>query len=328
MSQTTSFSVSNAAGAVVRAALNLVTLALASHSSGNTAPTETHPFMFWADTSASRMKMRNAANTDWITLPLSLTASGTVPDALAVLGALSARDVFLLGSLGAEWALDGDVGGSGAQLVLGPNVSGAPDQTYGLAINRATGKVTIGDGATAGAADHLEVNGGITAGAHGLTLPDGTLLPTAGVIAHHISVYTGTGSILSTSWFALAGSLQLTVTPQRATSKMLLLASVMGGCSGNGFWRVEAGGSPLESLAGSFTNAHGNLKQALARVIVNQAMMAVHTPGSTSPLTYRIAFKAESASTPIYVNRTPDAVGDATDVAGTCYLTVLELGGA
>lgn len=328
MSQATTYTIPNASGAVLRAALNVVLGALTTHASGATAPAEMHPYMFWADTTAGRMKMRNAGNTAWVTLPISLTDSGVVPDALTVLGALRPRDVVLLGALGAEWVFDGDAGGTGATLIFGPNASGVPDQTYGIRVDRATGKVTLGDGATAGGAAHLEVNGGVKAVGHGFTFPDGTLLPTAAVISHHSDVYTGSGSVLSTSWVGVGSEMQLTVTPQRTSSKIMLLATVMGGCLGNGFWRIEAGGVPLESLSASFTNAHGNLRQPLARVIVTQSMSAVHAPATTSPVTYRLAFRAESASTPIYINRTPDNVSDLTDVAGTCYLTAIELGGA
>lgn len=60
--------VANQAGAAFRADMNLALQALVSNSSGSAAPTTTFAYQFWADTNASLLKMRNAANTAWITL--------------------------------------------------------------------------------------------------------------------------------------------------------------------------------------------------------------------------------------------------------------------
>ncbi|PKO58112.1 MAG: phage tail protein [Betaproteobacteria bacterium HGW-Betaproteobacteria-18] len=42
--------------------------ALASLNSGSTAPTTTYPYELWADTSSGLLKIRNGANTNWITV--------------------------------------------------------------------------------------------------------------------------------------------------------------------------------------------------------------------------------------------------------------------
>lgn len=62
--------VANQAGAPFRADLNLALQALASTSSGSTAPTTPFAYQLWADTNAGMLKMRNAANTAWITIGL------------------------------------------------------------------------------------------------------------------------------------------------------------------------------------------------------------------------------------------------------------------
>ena len=67
MPQTSSFVITNDAGAAVRARLNEVIAALQSTSAGARAPSATVAGMLWADTSASPpvLRRRNATNTGW-----------------------------------------------------------------------------------------------------------------------------------------------------------------------------------------------------------------------------------------------------------------------
>lgn len=58
----------NQAGAAFRSDLNSVLAAIVSQNSGATAPTTTYAYQFWADTTAGLLKMRNAANSAWITV--------------------------------------------------------------------------------------------------------------------------------------------------------------------------------------------------------------------------------------------------------------------
>jgi hypothetical protein len=58
----------NGSGSAVRADLNDALLALFSQNSSATAPPETVAYMPWADTANGLYKIRNAANSDWITL--------------------------------------------------------------------------------------------------------------------------------------------------------------------------------------------------------------------------------------------------------------------
>ena len=60
--------VANASGAAVRQDLNNAIAALITNSSGATSPATTYSYQFWADTTANQLKIRNSANTDWITL--------------------------------------------------------------------------------------------------------------------------------------------------------------------------------------------------------------------------------------------------------------------
>lgn len=58
--------VNDAAGAVVRGAINAALEALATCQSGATAPATTYPNMFWYDTANNQLKRRNNANDAWI----------------------------------------------------------------------------------------------------------------------------------------------------------------------------------------------------------------------------------------------------------------------
>ena len=68
MSQT-DFNVANASGAAVRADINAHLDALASLSSGASAPSTIFPNQWWYDTSTGQLKKRNNANTAWLTTP-------------------------------------------------------------------------------------------------------------------------------------------------------------------------------------------------------------------------------------------------------------------
>lgn len=62
------FNLENQSGASFRADLNNQLVALASHSSGASSPGTTYAYMFWADTTNDLLKIRNAANNNWITV--------------------------------------------------------------------------------------------------------------------------------------------------------------------------------------------------------------------------------------------------------------------
>jgi len=62
--------ISNASGAAVRADLNNALAAIVSNNSSATAPTTTYAYQWWADIGSTPnvMKLRNSANSAWITL--------------------------------------------------------------------------------------------------------------------------------------------------------------------------------------------------------------------------------------------------------------------
>jgi len=82
----------NGSGSAVRADLNDAMLALFSQNSSATSPPETVAYMMWADTTTGLLKIRNAANSAWVTvgtlastnLGLLSLAGGTMTGVLAV----------------------------------------------------------------------------------------------------------------------------------------------------------------------------------------------------------------------------------------------------
>ena len=77
MTQTSSFTIANDAGAAVRARINEVIAALQSTNAGATAPSAAVAGMLWVDTSVSPpvLRRRNATNTRWDAL---LDAAGNL----------------------------------------------------------------------------------------------------------------------------------------------------------------------------------------------------------------------------------------------------------
>lgn len=71
----------NQAGSAFRADLNLAIAAIVNKSSGAAAPATMFAYMWWADTTTGLLKIRNAANSAWI-------SKGPIADAFGVINAL------------------------------------------------------------------------------------------------------------------------------------------------------------------------------------------------------------------------------------------------
>jgi len=62
------YSIANQSGAAFRADLNNALAAIVSLNSGAAAPSTTYAYMLWPDTTAGLLKIRNGANSAWLTL--------------------------------------------------------------------------------------------------------------------------------------------------------------------------------------------------------------------------------------------------------------------
>tara|TARA_A100001515_G_scaffold105120_1_gene85876 strand:- start:212 stop:1957 length:1746 start_codon:yes stop_codon:yes gene_type:complete len=83
--------IANASGAAVRADLNNALAAIVSNNSNATSPATTYAFQFWADTTASQLKIRNAANDAWIVL-MELDGTMLMEDGTAAAPGLAFSD--------------------------------------------------------------------------------------------------------------------------------------------------------------------------------------------------------------------------------------------
>jgi len=79
--------IANQSGAAFRSDLNNGLAAIVSNNSGAAQPSTTYAYQWWADTTTGLLKIRNAANSDWITVGtlastnLGLLSSGNVVNA-------------------------------------------------------------------------------------------------------------------------------------------------------------------------------------------------------------------------------------------------------
>lgn len=96
------FSIDNQSGALFRADLNNALQALVSLSSGASAPTTTYAFQLWYDTTNSLLKIRNSANSAWVTL-------GPWADSTKVESYVGGTKVFDIDSTKATFTLTGAV---------------------------------------------------------------------------------------------------------------------------------------------------------------------------------------------------------------------------
>lgn len=69
------FVIDNASGSAVRADINNVLSAIVTNNSGATEPTTTFAYQWWADTTSGNLKIRNGANSAWITIGALGTAN-------------------------------------------------------------------------------------------------------------------------------------------------------------------------------------------------------------------------------------------------------------
>lgn len=62
------YSIANQSGLSFRQDLNNALLAIVSQNSGATEPSTTYAYQWWADTTTGLLKIRNAANSAWVTI--------------------------------------------------------------------------------------------------------------------------------------------------------------------------------------------------------------------------------------------------------------------
>ena len=92
------YSIANQSGSSFRADLNNALSAVVSQNSGSAAPTTMFAYQMWADTTAGVMKLRNGANSAWITL-YELDGTFVTTDIKLGLGTAAAPSLTFTGDL-------------------------------------------------------------------------------------------------------------------------------------------------------------------------------------------------------------------------------------
>jgi hypothetical protein len=148
--------IANGTGAAVRSDLNGALAAIATINSGATAPTTTYAFQLWADTTTGLLKIRNAANSAFVTVG---TLASTNLGLASLAGATFTGDV-ILGTTTALELPDGATGerpGSPVNGMIRYNTTLNQFEGY-----KASAWGAIGGGATGGSSDDIFYENGQT----------------------------------------------------------------------------------------------------------------------------------------------------------------------
>jgi hypothetical protein len=148
--------IANGTGAAVRSDLNGALAAIATINSGATAPTTTYAFQLWADTTTGLLKIRNAANSAFVTVG---TLASTNLGLASLAGATFTGDV-ILGTTTALELPDGTTGerpGSPVNGMIRYNTNLNQFEGY-----KASAWGAIGGGATGGSSDDIFYENGQT----------------------------------------------------------------------------------------------------------------------------------------------------------------------
>ena len=148
--------IANGTGAAVRSDLNNALAAIVSNNSSSTEPSTTYAYQFWADTNTGDLKIRNSANSAWVTI-------GTLADANLGLAPLASPS--FTGTVTSAGNIN--MTGTGAIDVAAGTTAQRPTASNGMFryntddnafegyANGAWGAIGGGGGATGGGSDQI-----------------------------------------------------------------------------------------------------------------------------------------------------------------------------
>jgi len=174
-----------------------------------------------------------------------------------------------------------------------------------------------------------------------ITFPDGTIQNTAAVSGVVLQVVSATktdaGTSTATSYTDITG-LTLSITPKSSSSKILLIASVVGSVentNARGIAFKFAGGNTanyIGATAGSRTSAAVGMKMESTNfnyyfVPFPFNMLYLDSPATTSAITYSVQAKATGGAATIYFNQAGQDSDNSTHIRTASTITAMEIAG-
>ena len=220
--------IANGTGAAVRSDLNNALAAIVSNNSSSTEPATTYAFQWWADTTNTLLKIRNAANSAWVTVGDYSTAN------LGLLTTSSASSTYLAKAGGTvTGALESGTTGS---LVFEGSTADGFETT--LAVTDPTADNTITLPNATGTVPLLSLAQTFTAAQRGTitALTDGTTITPDFAVTNNYSVTLGGNRTLANPTNITAGqSGAIFITQDGTGSRTLAFGS---------YWDFPAGTAP------------------------------------------------------------------------------------
>ena len=304
MTQVSSYQLANQSGALFRAQANEIIAAILTQAAGPTEPTETYPYQFWINTSelegARVIRVRNAANTAWIKLPIAVGTAGSLGTDPLTAPAITTPQVSV--------TANHRITTQDANLVIMPTPF-AGDK--GVRMNVVTGV--------------------LKALAGGFGFPDGSLAPTAGIIQVKTAVKAATQIITPNgSWTAIS-DLSVSITPQAAASTFVVWACIPCSRSNTNIVALAArrNGSRLAAPGSPGSRTACDVSWATASEsfdVESPTIMHLDAPATASTITYDLAAYATGTDS-LYVNRSVNDSNAAISPRTQARLIVAEIGG-
>lgn len=220
--------IANGTGAAVRSDLNNALAAIVSNNSSSTEPATTYAFQWWADTTNTLLKIRNAANSAWVTVGDYSTAN------LGLLTSSSASSTYLAKAGGTvTGALE--IGTTGSLVFEGTTADGFETT---LAVTDPTADNTITLPNATGTVPLLSLAQTFTAAQRGTitALTDGATITPDFAVTNNYSVTLGGNRTLANPTNITAGqSGAIFITQDGTGSRTLAFGS---------YWDFPAGTAP------------------------------------------------------------------------------------
>lgn len=242
--------VDNGAGVAVRADINLALKALASQSSGASAPSPTFPCQVWADTGTNRMKKRNSANTAWLDMgAINSELRDAVSAGMFVVGT-GAANAYTATYTPAVTSLTDN-------LTLDTTAIAANTGASTFSPNGVTAKPIVGLGHAALVGGEFAVNSRISL-KYSLTLDAWILISASGGNAM-------SGRLLNVRVFSTPGTFTYTETP--GTKKVVVKVQGAGG-AGGGSPATNSGQAGIGAPGGAGAYAESLITSAFSGVTI------------------------------------------------------------